>query len=269
MSRMPSTALGRRDFSAGGSETGSLGPRRAQSAEMSAQAVLNWQCARTLENAAGQRVGPSRRRPRISRREGCRYSCRDLGGRVCEDRRPWLSRFSTSRSGRCWARSFGVAAVWTSRTSSCSSCVTSSRSCAARWRGRTFVPRIVPCWRRRPATWHAPRAARAWSLRRLCCAGIVRSCAGSGDSRPTGAGAHPSRLRCARSCCGWLTRIRAGPSADQRGARQTRLRSVAIDRPSATRPRWVWAGSTALRSGVAGVPARSGGEHRRLRLLHR
>jgi hypothetical protein len=62
---------------------------------------------------------------------------------------------------------------------------------------------------------------------------------------------------------------RLGPSADQRGARQTRLQSVAIDSPSATRPRWVWAGSTEFRSGVAGVPVRSGGEHRRLRLLHR
>ena len=71
--------------------------------------------------------------------------------------------FSTSRSGRCWERSFGVAAGWTSRTSSCSSFVTSSRSCAARWRGRSLAPRIVPCWRRRLATCRAPRAARDWS----------------------------------------------------------------------------------------------------------
>jgi putative transposase len=86
---------------------------------------------------------------------------------------------------------------------------TSSRSCAARWRGRTFAPRIVPCWRRRLATCHAPRAARAWSLRGLYCVGIARSCAGGGDSPPAGAGARPSRLRCGRSCCGWLARIRA------------------------------------------------------------
>lgn len=52
-----------------------------------------------------------------------------------------------------------------------------------------------------------------------------------------------------------------------RGARQTRLGSVAIDRPSAPRPPWVWAGPTEVRSG-ARVSALLGGEHRRLRLLH-
>jgi hypothetical protein len=53
-------------------------------------------------------------------------------GPGCEDRRLWPSRFSTWRSGRCWERSSEVAVGWTSRTSSCSSFVTSSRSCAAR-----------------------------------------------------------------------------------------------------------------------------------------
>ena len=40
--------------------------------------------------------------------------------------------------------------------------LTNSRSCAARWRGRSFAPLIAPCSRRRPATCHAPRAARVW-----------------------------------------------------------------------------------------------------------
>jgi hypothetical protein len=57
---------------------------------------------------------------------------------------------------------------------------------------------------------HAPRAARAWELRGRCCAGIARLCAGSGDSRAASVGGRPSRLKWARSCCGWLARIRAG-----------------------------------------------------------
>ena len=115
-------------------------------------------------------------------------SCRREGW---EDRRPWPSRFSTSRSGPCWAHWFGVVAAWTSRTSSCWSCATSSRSCAARSRGQGFAPLIVPCSRRRPGTCHAPRAARVWSLRGRCCVGIAHLCAGSGDSRPAGADARP------------------------------------------------------------------------------
>jgi hypothetical protein len=62
------------------------------------------------------------------------------------------------------------------------------------------------------AACHLPRS---WDGARLvtrgrCCAGIARWCAGSGDSHPAGAGARASRLRCARSCSGWLARIRAG-----------------------------------------------------------
>jgi hypothetical protein len=39
---------------------------------------------------------------------------------------------------------------------------TSSKSCAARWRGRSFAVLIVPCLRRRPAICRAPSAARVW-----------------------------------------------------------------------------------------------------------
>jgi hypothetical protein len=35
------------------------------------------------------------------------------------------------------------------------------------------------------------RAGRVWSLRARCCGGIACSCAGSGGSRPAGAGARP------------------------------------------------------------------------------
>jgi hypothetical protein len=67
-----------------------------------------------------------------------------------EDRRPWPSRFSTSRSGPFWAHSFAVAVAWTSRTLSCWSCATSSRFCVAKSRGRSFAPRTVPCSRQLP-----------------------------------------------------------------------------------------------------------------------
>jgi hypothetical protein len=61
----------------------------------------------------------------------------------------------------------------------------------ARSRGRGFAPLIVPCSRRRRASCHARRVGRVWSLRGRCCGGIARSCAGSGGSRPVGAGARP------------------------------------------------------------------------------
>jgi hypothetical protein len=60
-----------------------------------------------------------------------------------------------------------------------------------------------------------------------------------------------------------------GPSADRRRAGQTRVASIAIDDPSPARPFGTGAGSTQVRSGLARVPALPGGEHRRLRLLHR
>jgi hypothetical protein len=122
----------------------------------------------------------------------------------------WPSPSSPSRFGLCLGCSSAVAVASMSRTSSSWSCATSLRCCAGRSRVRTFAPRIVPCWRQRLATCHAPRAARVWSLRGRCCVGIGRSCAGSGDRRPARAGARPSRLRYARSCCSWLTRIHAG-----------------------------------------------------------
>ena len=108
-----------------------------------------------------------------------------------EDRRPWPSRFSTSRSGPFWAHSFSVLVAWTSRTSSCWSCATSSGSCAARSRGRGFVPLIVPCSRRQRASCHARRVARVWSLRARCCVGIARSCAGKWRQPPGQRGRPP------------------------------------------------------------------------------
>ena len=60
-----------------------------------------------------------------------------------------------------------------------------------------------------------------------------------------------------------------GPSAHRRRARQTRLAGIANDHPSAARPRRTGASSADVRSGLARVPAHPGGEHRRLRLLHR
>jgi hypothetical protein len=122
----------------------------------------------------------------------------------------WPSPSSMSRSGRCSAQSFGVAVAWTSRTSSCWSCATRSRCCAARARRRSFAQLIGPCSRQRPAICQPPRAALVWSFRGRCCGGIGRSCAESGASRPVGADARESRLRCGPWCCGWHARIRAG-----------------------------------------------------------
>ena len=65
---------------------------------------------------------------------------------------------------------------------------------------------LAPCLRRRPVTCHAPRALRVWSARGRCCAGIGRSCVGSGGRRPARADARLRRPRCGPSCCGWLAR---------------------------------------------------------------
>ncbi len=65
---------------------------------------------------------------------------------------------------------------------------------------------LAPCSRRRPVTCHAPRALRVWSARGRCCAGIGRSCVGSGGRRPARADARLRRPRCGPSCCGWLAR---------------------------------------------------------------
>jgi putative transposase len=51
---------------------------------------------------------------------------------------------------------------WTSRTSSCWSCATSSRCCGARWHGHSFVPRIARC--SRPTARHLPPSARSARL---------------------------------------------------------------------------------------------------------
>jgi hypothetical protein len=85
-----------------------------------------------------------------------------------------------------------------------------ARFCAGRSRLQGFAPWIVPCSRRRPATCHAPRAPRVWSARGCCCAGIGRSYAASGGSRPATADARLRRPRCGPWCCGWLARIRVG-----------------------------------------------------------
>jgi hypothetical protein len=148
------------------------------------------------------------------------------------------------------------------------SCATSSRFCAARSRGRSFAPLIVPCSRRRSATCHPPRAARDWSVRGRCCAGTGRLCAGSGDSRPASAGARPCQLRCGPSCCGWHGRIRAGAIGGSAASWPNPGCGYHHD-PSAARPRRTGASATEVRSGLVRVSARPGREHRRVRLPHR
>ena len=86
-------------------------------------------------------------------------------------------------------------------------------------------------------------------------------------ARPARTPAHADRRAGAGAAPGTRESV-LGPSAHQRRARQIRLAGVAIDRPSAARPRRTRTGSTQVRSGLARVPARPGGEHRRLRLLH-
>ena len=60
-----------------------------------------------------------------------------------------------------------------------------------------------------------------------------------------------------------------GPSADLRRAGQARLPGVADQHPPAARPSEAGAGAAAQRAELARVLARAGGEHRRLRFLHR
>ena len=78
------------------------------------------------------------------------------------------------------------------------------------------------------------------------------------------------RPRCGTWCCGWRARIRAGaiggsaaswPSSAS-GYRQRRIRRLLARAGLGPAPR-------SVRSELARVPARPGGEHRRLRLLHR
>jgi putative transposase len=150
--------------------------------------------------------------------------------------------------GSARGHSSGVVVAWTSGTSSCSSCATSSRSCAARSRGRGFAPRIVPCSRRRRASCHAGRAGRAWSLRERCCGGIARSCAGRGGSRLAGAGARPRQPRCARSCCGWRGRIQRW-GHHRIGGELTKL-GLRVSPSTVRRP--------PVRAGLGPAPRRSG-----------
>jgi hypothetical protein len=144
-----------------------------------------------------------------------------------------------------------------------------SRSCAASSRGRTFAVLIARCSRRRPATCHPPRAARVWSPRGPCCVGIERSCAGSGGSRQCSADARPCQARCGPSCCGWHGRIRAGAIGESAASWPNSGCSYRHRRSPAARPRRAGAGPAEVGSGLARVPARPGGEHRRMQLLHR
>jgi len=94
--------------------------------------------------------------------------------------------------------------------SSSSCCATSSRFCGVRWRGRSYVLLIAPCWQRQPFTCRARCATHGWSLHGRCFVGIGRSCDGSGGSRPGGAGGRGLRLRFWSGFCGSHARIRAG-----------------------------------------------------------
>ena len=87
-------------------------------------------------------------------------------------------------------------------------------------------------------------------------------------ARPARTPARPGR-GAGRGAAAGTRESALGPSADQRRARQARLTGIANDCPSAARPRRTGAGSAAVGSGLARVPARPGGEHRRVRLLHR
>jgi hypothetical protein len=62
---------------------------------------------------------------------------------------------------------------------------------------------------------------------------------------------------------------RWGPSADLRRAGQARPPGVADQHPPSARPGAAGAGAAAVRAELARVPANAGGEHRRLRFLHR
>jgi hypothetical protein len=116
---------------------------------------------------------------------------------------------------------------------------------------------------------HPPRAVRDWPPRGRCCVGIGRWCAGNGGSRPAAAGVRPCPTRCGRWWCGWRGRIRAGGIGGSSASLANSAYQYRLDGPSVARPPRAWAGSADVRSELARVSERLGGEHRRLRLLHR
>ncbi len=81
--------------------------------------------------------------------------------------------------------------------------------CAARSCGRSSGLLIERCSQWLSPTCLAGCAARVWSLRGRCCAGIGRLCVGGGAGSPAGVVGRRCRLRCASWCCGWPGRIRA------------------------------------------------------------
>ena len=162
-------------------------------------------------------------------------------------------------------RSFAVVVAWTSRTSSCWSCATSSRSCVVMARGRSLASLIVRCSRRRPATSHRRCAARVWSPRGRCRVGIALAPQVAPVGRPARATAHAWR----GAGPGAARESALGPSADHRRGGQTGLRGLAHDCPSAVGPRGTGTGGAEVRSRLARVPTCSGGGHRRLRRPHR
>jgi hypothetical protein len=139
---------------------------------------------------------------------------------------------------------FGVAAAWTSRTSSCWCCVTSPRFRAAGLSGRSSKRRIGRCLRPRPGTCRAPRAACFWLRHGRCCAGSERSCGGSGDGLLRGADGRRCRPRCGSWCCGSRARTLAGAIAG-------------------SAPSWPSSASTSLRRASVGCSLERGWSRRR------
>ena len=178
----------------------------------------------------------ARAEPGTAAPEGRQYSCRvslgGLGGSTA-----WSSPFSISRSGLCLAHWFEVAGAWTRRTSSCWSCGTSSRFCAARSRG----PKLRPADRAllAAAACHLPRRSRGQASGHPKDAAALASGARATE---VAAAVRPARAAAAAgggAGVGAAARTREsalGPSPDLRRAGQARLPRLADEHPPAARP---------------------------------
>ena len=186
-------------------------------------------------------------------REGRQYSCRALRGPGWEDRRPWPSRFSTWRSGLCWWHSFAVAVPGRQGHR--------AGRPAPRARGPPSPSGAAEAWRRGPCPARGGGVPAA-ALRALRAAGHpahVVALASGARAPKVAAAARPARTpthadrRAGPGAAAGTGESALGPSANHRRARQTRLPGVAIDRPSAARPRRTRTGSTEVRPGLARV----------------
>lgn len=108
----------------------------------------------------------------------------------------------------------------------------------------------------------------SWRLPGRFCVGIRRLCVGSGDRQLVGAGGRGCRLTLGSWSCGSRGRTHVGAMTDLRRAREARCPRVADKHPPPALPD---ATGPAPRGGGPSWRGfgRSGGEHRRLRLLHR